>query len=84
MSQQCFHSSYIFDNKSFHKINNKDKNNNNTKLMRISLVSSETNNYLTLEDHTNLISLLICLESFKKFLWWVMSGGWWCLNVDLA
>ena len=29
------------------------------------------------------LSLQICLESFKKFLGWVV-GGWWCLNVDVG
>ena len=31
------------------------------------------------------LSLQICPESFKKFLWWVGDGdGGWCLNVDLV
>ena len=29
------------------------------------------------------LSLQICLESFKKFLGWVV-GGWWCLYVDVG
>ena len=30
------------------------------------------------------LSLLIYLESFKKFLWWVVVGGGGSLNVDLV
>ena len=31
------------------------------------------------------LSLLLSLEPFEKFLWWVGGGGGgWCLNVDIV